>query len=323
MWLADANMCCADVKSALLINYGCRMERKMKIVNLVENTNGNNGCMAEHGLSFYIETEKHILLVDAGPSEVILKNAETLGVDLSKVDTVILTHGHYDHSGGLMAFAGLNPDAAIYMQKSAGADYYADDGEEKGEQRYRYIGIDKALLNLPQVKIIEGDFRIDEELFLFTVKKKAYKLPFANDTLLVKGINGYSKDRFEHEQYLVIEEKGRRVLISGCAHNGIPNILEEYQKTYGAYPDQVISGFHFKKKSEYTDTELLEIINTAKSLNAYHTHFTTCHCTGIPAYSVMKNIMGDKLGYVHSGEKVALVLSKPGILLCSYNDYRL
>ena len=128
---------------------------------------------------------------------------------------------------------------------------------------------------------------------------------------MVKGINGYSKDRFEHEQYLVIEEKGRRVLISGCAHNGIPNILEEYQKTYGAYPDQVISGFHFKKKSEYTDTELLEIINTAKSLNAYHTHFTTCHCTGIPAYSVMKNIMGDKLGYVHSGEKVALVLSKP------------
>ncbi len=285
----------------------------MKIINLVENTNGNNSCSAEHGLSFYVETSKHILLVDAGPSDVILKNAETLGLDLSKVDTVILTHGHYDHSGGLIAFSQLNPNAVIYMQKSAGSDYFADDGEEMGEKRYRYIGIDKSILNLPQVKLIDGNIRIDDELYLFTVKEKAYKVPFANDTLLVKDTNGYSKDSFGHEQYLVINEKNMQILISGCAHNGIPNILEEYRKIFGTYPDQVISGFHFKKKRDYTDNELLEIINTAKRLNTYHSRFTTCHCTGIPAYSVMKNILGDNLEYVHSGEEVKLVPNKTKI----------
>lgn len=79
----------------------------MKIVTLVENTAGNEKCIAEHGLSVYIETEKHKLLLDAGQTDAVVKNAEALGVDLSAVDTVILSHGHYDHSGGILPFSKL------------------------------------------------------------------------------------------------------------------------------------------------------------------------------------------------------------------------
>ena len=71
----------------------------MKILNLIENTEGAEGCAAEHGLSFYIETEKHRLLMDLGPSASVIGNAEKLGVDLKMVDTVILSHGHDDHGG--------------------------------------------------------------------------------------------------------------------------------------------------------------------------------------------------------------------------------
>ena len=74
----------------------------MKIITLVENSCGHEDCIAEHGLSVYIETRKHRLLLDTGQSDAVVKNAEVLGVDLSLVDTVVLSHGHYDHSGGIV-----------------------------------------------------------------------------------------------------------------------------------------------------------------------------------------------------------------------------
>nr|MCR5032788.1 MBL fold metallo-hydrolase [Lachnospiraceae bacterium] len=89
----------------------------MKIVNLIENTEGTSGCAYAHGLSFYVETKKHKLLLDLGPSEETLRNARHLGIDLTRVDTVILSHGHYDHSGGILPFTQINPHATIYMQR--------------------------------------------------------------------------------------------------------------------------------------------------------------------------------------------------------------
>lgn len=297
----------------------------MRIVNLIENTEGVKGCAYAHGLSFYIETARHKLLVDLGPSGETLDNAKKLGIDLSAVDTVILSHGHYDHSGGIMPFSGINVKAVIYMQRLATGEYYADDGAgaqapEGGDGaagsgkpgddtdcgRYHYIGIDKDIAGLPQVKFIDGDCRIDDELSLFTISKRAGDVPFTNARLKEKTGEDYIPDEFRHEQYLVIEDNGRKVLISGCAHNGMVNIIEEYHAKYGGYPDAVISGFHLMKKSDYTDDELGEIIDTAHALKKYPTMFYSCHCTGIPAYRVMKNIMHDKLDYVHSGQELSV-----------------
>lgn len=91
----------------------------MRIINLVENELGDSGCEAAHGLSFYVETDNHKLLFDSSPSEVVLQNAQKLGVNLATVDTVILSHGHYDHSGGILPFVEINPRAKIYMQQNA------------------------------------------------------------------------------------------------------------------------------------------------------------------------------------------------------------
>ena len=122
----------------------------MKIINLVENTPGAPGCGYEHGLSFYIETEKHKLLIDSGASDLFLHNAKILGVDLGKVDSMILSHGHYDHAGGVLAFSKLNPDALIYLKVTAGEDYYHL--KENGE---KYIGIDKAITRLRQCRFMD------------------------------------------------------------------------------------------------------------------------------------------------------------------------
>ena len=278
----------------------------MRIINLIENTMGDSDILYAHGLSFYIETANHKLLMDAGPSEAAIANANKLGIDLSAVDIVILSHGHYDHSGGIIPFSEINKHAVIYMQKSACEDYYAYDGDTEVQERYRYIGIDKRIIDMSQVKFIDGDFTIDDELSLFVVHERCCEIPFTNSRLKQKINGSYIQDSFIHEHFLVISDMNKKILISGCAHNGIINILEEYSKIYGSNPDVVISGFHLMKKTEYTDEELLEIIDTAKCLKKYHTMFYTCHCTGIPAFNVMKNIMGEKLEYIHSGDEVQI-----------------
>lgn len=278
----------------------------MRIVNLIENTEGRVGCVNEHGLSFYIETDKHKLLLDLGQTDSSIHNAENLGIDLKAVDTVVLSHGHYDHSGGIMSFAGINDRAAIYMQESAGGEYYADDGDKAAGNRYRYIGIDKEILRLPQVKFIKGDYAIDDELEVFTIDRRTHVLPFTNKRLLIKTEEGFVTDGFKHEHFLVVRDKGLTVLLSGCAHNGILSILDAYKEKYGDYPDIVVSGFHLMVKREYRENELEEVRAIAEQLSKYPTRFFTCHCTGLPAYEEMKKIMGNQLNYVHSGDEIVL-----------------
>ena len=121
----------------------------MKIINLMENIQGKQDVLSEHGLSFYVEAKGHKLLVDCGQTASFIENANRLQVDLEKIDTVILSHGHYDHSGGILSFAEINPHAKIYLQKSAVLPYY-----HKTEDEERYIGIDPAIKELSQVEFV-------------------------------------------------------------------------------------------------------------------------------------------------------------------------
>lgn len=283
----------------------------MRIVTLMENTTKNEYIRAEHGLSLYIETKNHRLLSDCGCTDAFLDNATILGVDLKSVDSVFLSHGHYDHSGGILPFTGINPTTAIYMQEKALLPYY-----HKTETEEHYIGIDPAIGRLTQLNVLNGDIVIDEELALFTNVTGRELWPKGNLELKKKVGDDFVQDEFDHEQYLVItEEKNdetsdnpitKKVLISGCAHNGILNILEHYHNLYASYPDAVISGFHMKKKSGYTNEDIVTIKETAEQLSKLPTKFYTGHCTGEEPYEMMKEIMGEQLEYVYSGRVIEI-----------------
>ena len=275
----------------------------MKIINLVENEPGDSGCEAAHGLSFYVATENHKLLFDSSPSEVVIRNAQKLGVDLTIVDTVILSHGHYDHSGGILPFVELNPRAKIYMQHNAGGEYYAFDGEEQG---FRYIGIDKKILSLPQVQLLKGDTKMDDEFQIFTVDQRSYQLPSTNKRLRELCNGQYIQDEFHHEQNLLLTAGGKKILFCGCAHNGILNVMETLERKFGpaSLPDLVIGGFHLMKRTEFSEADTAEVTEIANRLKNYKAHFATCHCTGLPVFNQMKEIMGDQLSYVYSGDEV-------------------
>ncbi|MCR5124436.1 MAG: MBL fold metallo-hydrolase [Treponema sp.] len=279
--------------------------QKMRIINLVENELGDSGCEAAHGLSFYVETENHKLLFDSSPSELVIRNAQKLGVDLSAIDTVILSHGHYDHSGGILPFVEINPRAKIYMQRNAGGEYYAFDGEEKG---YRYIGIDKKILSLSQVQLLKGDTKLDDELQLFTVDQRTWPLPSTNKRLRELCDGQYIQDEFHHEQNLLLTAGGKKILFCGCAHNGILNVMETLERKFGnaMLPDLVIGGFHLMKRTEFSEADTSEITEIANRLKNYKAHFATCHCTGLPVFIQMKEIMGEQLSYVRSGDEVVV-----------------
>lgn len=263
---------------------------KLQFTILMEDNLSGENLIAEHGLSVYVETEKHKLLVDTGKSEKTWDNANVKGVDIREIDTVILSHGHYDHSGGLMSFAAVNTDAVIYMRDNAGGEYYSyKQGEEK------YIGIDKEILQLPKIELIKGNYVIDDELSLFTNVQQKYPLPKGNKRLHEKQGEEYVQDIFTHEQNLVIKyDEGKYALISGCAHNGILNILDAFRELYKTEPAIVISGFHMIQ-SEYTEDDLEEIRKVARQLATMDTIFYTGHCTGEAAYKILKEVMGKKL----------------------------
>ena len=176
----------------------------MKIICLSENTEGISGCEAEHGLSLYIETQKHKILLDTGASGLFAKNAEKLGIDLTAVDTVVLSHGHYDHSGGIMTFAEINPTAKIYIRRNAGGEYYHDE---------RYIGIDKRILSLPQLVFTDAFLEIDDELTLFSGIEGRKFFSKSNLALTERTDNGDIQDSFSHEQCLVISEGENKTLL--------------------------------------------------------------------------------------------------------------
>ena len=275
----------------------------MRIINIIENTAGKNDCIPEHGLCFYVETKKHKILVDTGASGLLVENADQLGIDLSEVDTVVITHGHYDHGGGILSFADLNDTATIYINEHAFQKFYST---SRG-RRPRYIGLSRKVKDLPQLEILEdGVTKIDDELTIFSDIGDRYENPLTNSTLFIKDGGELVEDDFRHEQCLVVSCEGKKILFSGCAHHGIQNIMDKYLSIFKSDPTAVISGFHTQRDGGYSNEDIMELRDIAKDLVKFRTVFYTCHCTGVEPFEELKKLMKNRIQYVHCGDEVRI-----------------
>ena len=271
----------------------------MKITTLLENTVCRDDFKCEHGLSLYIETDKHKLLFDMGPNAMFLENAETLGIDLKEVDTAFLSHAHNDHCGGLALFCKRNAAAPVYLQKRAFGNYYV-----VTPSKCAYIGLDSVLKKYAaeRFRYGEGAVKIDDELTVFSDIKTRDLWSHANDTLREKYETEYPLDAFLHEQNLLVTENGRTVLFAGCAHNGIVNILRRAEEILGRSPDAVFAGFHLYNPSLDAPEPRALVDAVGEELKARKgTHYVTGHCTGSVAYGWLKEILGDRLDYMAGG----------------------
>lgn len=257
----------------------------------------------KHGLSLYVETQKHKLMFDMGQDELLLENAKILGIDLSAVDVAFLSHGHYDHGGGLPFFFRENKKAKVYMKREALKPYFS----ERNKLRPAYIGLKKNTIPMERLAFSEDEEILDEELALYSGIKQEEFVSKCNLTLLEEGENGeYRRDRFLHEQNLLIRENDRCVLLAGCAHNGIVNIVKQIEERAKCHLDAVIGGFHLHSENAAVPMTQEDIAQLAERLMKFHAHFYTCHCTGTKEYEQLKAIMKDRISYLAEGERLEL-----------------
>ena len=273
----------------------------MKITVLVENT-GTDAVRGAHGLSLYVETAEHRLLFDFGPDGELLKeNAAALGIDLAAVDVAILSHGHDDHAGGLKAFLETNDRAKVCAHRLAFLPHYSiRDGVLKE------IGADASLPEQYPGRILltEGVYRIDESLTLFSDIPGRELVSGANGTLFENGPDGTPvPDRFLHEQDLLIREGDELVLVAGCAHRGLVNVLRRAEEIGGRTPDAVVSGFHLTNPGMHRDEPEALIRAVGEALQGLPCRYHTGHCTGTGPFGILKELLGDRLEALFCGRQ--------------------
>ena len=244
----------------------------------------------EHGLSIILQTEQHKILLDTGASDVFIRNAEQLGIDLSDVDYVFISHGHSDHAGGLRYILEHNRQAKVIVSPDAMSGKFFSKRGILHSITTEWPEIDDDRLIL-----IDLTCEIAEGLHAIAHIPQIHSMPRGNQNLYVQDANGdYIHDDFRHELALYVDG----LLFTGCAHSGLENIL-------AACPwpvNTVVGGFHLLDGQE-TDEEIEAL---AQRLKAKYpkTLFYTSHCTGNNVFEVMKGVMGEQLQSFRCGTMI-------------------
>lgn len=274
----------------------------MRITVLSENTSVSEDFGHEHGLSMLVETRSRKILFDTGASGLFAENAAKMGIDLKAADTAVISHGHYDHGGGLKTFLEINAKAPVYLREDAFEPHYSNrPGGVKAN-----IGLDRSLLPNDRFVFCGNSFRIDDDLEVFSGVEQLRFTPSGNRDLFAKDGDEYIPDDFAHEQNLAVYEDGKSTLIAGCAHNGIVNILDAYAARKGSFPDYCISGFHLYNPAAKQDEDPELVDRIGEVLKKTGTRFYTCHCTGLASYNRLKTILGDQIDYIGTGRQIEI-----------------
>lgn len=270
----------------------------MKLVVLSDNRQLQESLEFEHGLCIYLETEKYKCLLDTGASDMFIHNAEKMVIDLEDVDYVFISHGHSDHIGGLEAFMKLNTKAKIVVSQNALSQRFFS-----VRNGIKEISSSIDISNDPTRFIfIDSETVFENEIYVFPCRKAIFPLPKANCTLMKEDASGLKPDDFKHE-LVVCFGKDNLLVYTGCAHNGILNILDSVQKITGKAVSTLIGGFHLLDgyPNQYeTEDEINEIAESLVS-NYPETNIYTGHCTGNNVYSLLKKKIEDKLKFFHTG----------------------
>lgn len=271
----------------------------MRITSLIENTS-KTGLPVEHGLSLFIESKDgKKILFDMGQRRLFVDNAERLGIDLRDVDIAVISHGHYDHGGGLAAFLDINNSASVYVHHQAFMPHYS-----MSDGRMRFIGIDDSLQSNERIKLCQNLVRLNDSLVLFAGVDGNCCIPKGNRLLL-----GPDKgnDDFCHEQSLIVEEDGKTVLFAGCAHCGIINIMQRASDIIGHVPTHVFAGMHLVKSGMTEEEENAFVYDLSKCLMEYEEcSYYTMHCTGSEQYGQLKGYMRSQIGYLSCGDSIEI-----------------
>jgi len=268
----------------------------MKVTVLIENTSLNSSLKVEHGLSFYIQHDGKNYLLDSGSTKAFMDNAKILNVDLNQVDYTILSHGHYDHSGGFINYLKEYKNKSIYASSKVFDAYFS-----KARGTLHEIGVQKDLFSLKERfifldkhKMIEKDVHL---IFASTDQSHHY----------AKKAKLYNKkmeyDDFCHEISLVFDTNKGLVIFNSCSHGGPIEIVERVKQLLPHRPLYAyIGGLHMKGQIDgqeictYTNDELEKLCELFKNTYVY-----VGHCTGDISYHLLENRLKNKIKRLTTG----------------------
>jgi len=278
---------------------------KMKITILCENTVGRRVGLGEHGFSALIETDQGNYLFDTGSGHSVVRNSLELNKDLRTLKKIFLSHGHFDHSGGLPEVLKVRGKVDVH----AHPDIFLDRVHlirENGKETSKFIGLPykrKYLESLGANFIFNTDFtEVEKGIFLTgeIPRKTLFEKP---DPTLFSEIEGKSvQDKFSDDQSLILETEKGLILILGCAHSGLINIIHHViHKTGREKFYAIVGGTHL---DFLTPNQLEETIEVLKKMDIER--IGAAHCTGMRAAFRLSQEFGERFFYGHVGSTLEM-----------------
>lgn len=268
------------------------MAKKLELTILSENTVEKRKLLAEHGLSVYFKYNDRQYLFDTGQGEVIVSNALKLGIDLKKIDTVFLSHGHDDHTGGLKKLLKIKPEIRVFAHSDIFQPKY-----KKTAAGLEFIGTDLDKSEI--INFIPAETTISAAAGIYnTGEIPAPRASYINERYVVENEEGKGTDPFDDDTSLYLETESGIVILLGCSHKGVKNIIDEIKANVGDKKiAAVFGGMHLKRADR---EEIDELIAYFKKLELEL--LAPMHCTGRKAAVLFKEALGDTVQLASVGD---------------------
>jgi len=243
----------------------------------------------EHGLSLFIEDKDKNILFDTGQSDKFILNAKKLNIDLNKVDTIILSHGHYDHTGGLPGILKIKSNIPIIAHPLAIEGKYSSGGG-----KIHFIGIPlKKQWNFQFTKIFK---KVAENIYFLGEIEEKYELP---ETHFFKDKEGKEHDTFKDDTSIIIKGSKGISVICGCCHKGLINTIEKAKEYFNENIDKILGGFHLKDPKSVLMEDTIEYL---KDINPNFLGLS--HCTSEEVSKIFLEKFKGKAHIVKTGDVI-------------------
>lgn len=278
---------------------------RVRLTTLCENTSGTFGVAGEWGLSILVEAGGENVLLDAGFSDAVVKNAAALGVDLKKVNKVVISHGHADHTGGLRSLLRHTGRAEVIGHPEMwGRKYTARPGS--GDDRYYYTGVPycrEELENLGASFVLEREpFWLSEHVVTTGEVPLVTSFEEVDKNMYVRTEGKFVPDALLDDQALVVKAEKGLVVILGCAHRGMVNTMIRAREITGVEKVYaVVGGTHLFRAGE---KQLKETIKSVREFGVEK--LGVSHCTGLQAAAVLARELGDIFFFNNAGNVIEL-----------------
>lgn len=278
----------------------------MDITVLIENL-GPEGLACEHGLALHINYRGHSLLLDTGSTGAFADNARALDIDLAGVETAVLSHGHYDHADGMRAFFKANCHAPVLVRAGAKGAYYS---MRAGTPKF--VGIHRDICRDYEDRLVEveGLYPLMEGAWLVENPDPEANPERAQRLYEKKGEDRFIPDDFSHEHSLVLEGERGLVVFNSCCHAGAANIAAHIARTFPGKPiAALLGGFHMMGATgtdsiNCSEEYIRAVAREFKTMGIGRIY--TGHCTGMPAFDLLKAELGERLAYMRTGDRITL-----------------